>query len=190
MKIRSFIAVDPSPEVTAKIAETIRKIEPQTRGFRWIHPEGIHLTLRFLGEVEEEVLETISQRIEQLTESKEPISLTASGIGFFPDPSRPRVVWIGLQGDLDRLERLQREIHEAVRGLPVHQEKERGFTPHLTVARIPDFHKASGIVRILEAAKSAEFGNFSVETVILYKSNLTPQGAKYTKLKEFKLGRP
>lgn len=189
MKIRSFIAVDPSPEVTAKIDETIRKLEPQTRGFRWVRPEGIHLTLRFLGEVEEEVLETISQRIEQLARDCEPISLTASGIGFFPDPVRPRVVWVGLQGDLSRLEGLQKEVHEAVRELPVHQEKERGFTPHLTVARIADFHKASGIARILEAAKSAEFGDFRIKTVILYKSNLTPQGAKYTKLKEFKLGR-
>ena len=189
MKVRSFIAVDPSPEVMAKIVEAIRKLEPQTRGFRWVHPEGIHLTLRFLGEVEEEVLETISQRLEQLAQSKEPISLTVSGIGFFPDPSRPRVVWVGLQGELDRLERLQREIHEAVRDLPVHQENERGFAPHLTIARIPDFHRASGIARILEAAKSAEFGDFRVATLILYKSRLTPQGARYTKLKEFKLGR-
>lgn len=189
MKTRSFTAVDPSPEVLARIAEVAKRLEPKTQGFRWVRSDGIHLTLRFLGAVEEDTLLKIQERLQQLAESSEPISLTANGLGFFPNPSRPRIVWVGLEGETERLQALQNGVETAVRDLPVHQEKGRGFTPHLTIARIPDFQRASGMARVLEAAKSAEFGGFQVEEVILYKSDLTPQGAKYTKLKSFKLGR-
>lgn len=188
MTIRSFIAVDPSPEVLSRIAAAIKGLESETRGFRWVRPEGIHLTLRFLGGVEEEILSKIGGRVEQLVRGEGPISLTASGLGFFPNPSRPRVVWVGLQGETARLMGVQRKVEEAVYDLPVHQERERGFTPHITVARIADFHSCSGIARVLEAARSADFGDFTVGSLILYKSDLTPQGAKYTKLREFKLG--
>ncbi len=189
MKIRSFIAVDPPPEVLDKIADMIESLEKQTRGMRWVNPDGIHLTLRFLGEVDEEVFPEIESRLKQLALGEGPISLTASGLGFFPDPARPRIVWVGLGGETDRLESLGKKVNEAFRDLPVHPEEAREFKPHITVARIADHHRASGIARILEKGKGAQFGSFSVNTLILYKSNLTPDGARYTKLKEFKLGR-
>jgi 2'-5' RNA ligase len=193
MKTRSFIAVDPSPEVLARIAGVIKKLEPQTHGFRWVGPDGIHLTLRFLGGLEEETLLKIQERLEQLAGGESTISLSASGMGFFPDPLRPRVVWVGLSGETDRLKTLQSKVdevvREAVRDLPVHEEKGRNFTPHLTVARIPDFRKASGVAQVLAEAKRSEFGPFPVDSLILYKSDLTPGGARYTKLKSFKLGR-
>ena len=189
MKIRSFIAVDPSSEVTAKINNVLKDLEGQTRGVRWVHSDGLHLTLRFLGEIEKEVLDAIQEKISQLVTEESPISLQASGIGFFPNASRPRVVCVGLKGETEKLEAVQKKIRRAVADLPVHREKEREFSPHITLARIADFHRASGVARILEAAKSADFGDFEVKALILYKSRLTPQGSRYTKLQEFSFGR-
>lgn len=189
MKIRTFIAVDPSEEVLRRLADRIRVLEKQTKGFRWVRPEGIHLTLKFLGEIEEETVTAVDDRLGQLTPSFETIPLEASGIGFFPGPDRPHIVWVGLQGEIGRLVALQSQVAKAVQDLPVKPEEARTFTPHLTLARIPNFRAASGVSVVLKTAPEASFGKFIVDRLFLYKSRLTPQGAKYTKLKEYPLGR-
>jgi 2'-5' RNA ligase len=145
----------------------------------------VHLTLRFLGEIEEALVETIDGRLAQLAGACEPIALEASGLGFFPDSDKPRIVWAGLSGEVGRLEGLQKRVQEAVADLPVHQEKNRGFMPHLTLARIPNFRGASGVSAVLQAAPEARFGAFTSDRLFLYKSRLTPGGARYTKLKEY-----
>ncbi len=190
MKIRSFIAVDPSAEVIRNLSSTVQSLEKRTTGFRWVRPEAIHLTLRFLGEIEEELIATIDGRLAQLAGSFGPISLEASGLGFFPGPEKPRIVWAGLEGDVKRLSELQIQVQQAVADLPVHEEKERGFTPHLTLARIPNFRSASGVPAVLQTASEARFGAFTVDRLLLYKSRLTPEGARYTKLKDYPLRRP
>lgn len=190
MTLRAFIAVDPSDEVLRRLAETIRSLERKTTGFRWVRPEAIHLTLRFLGEIEESVVDEIDARLGQLVTGHEPISLSAAGLGFFPGPEKPRVVWAGLEGQTERLAGLQKDVQAQMQGLPVHKEEDRGFTPHLTLARIPHFRGASGISTILQAAPEARFGEFVVDRVFLYKSRLTPEGASYTKLKQYPLRRP
>jgi 2'-5' RNA ligase len=189
MKIRAFIAVDPSEEVLRRLGLTIKTLERQTKGVRWVRPEGIHLTLRFLGEIEEETVTIVDERLAKLAPSIEPIPLEVSGLGFFPGPERPHIVWAGLKGGVSHLIDLQGRIGEAVSDLPVHEERERGFNPHLTLARIPNFRGASGVSAILQAAPEARFGEFVVDRLFLYKSRLTPEGASYTKLKEYPLGR-
>jgi len=186
---RAFIAVDPSSEVLRRLGDAIRALEKKTRGFRWVRSEGIHLTLRFLGEIDEETLAAVDERLKQLAPSCEPIPLSASGLGFFPGPEKPRIVWAGLAGGEGRLSDLQGRVHQLVEDLPVHPEKDREFTPHLTLARIPNFRAASGVSAILQAASEARFGEFTVDRLFLYKSRLTPEGARYTKLKEYPLGR-
>jgi 2'-5' RNA ligase len=190
MKLRAFIAVDPSEEIVRKLSAAVKSLEKKTTGFRWVCPEAIHLTLRFLGEIEEELVGTIDGRLAQLAGSFEPISLEAAGLGFFPGPENPRIVWAGLTGQIDRLADLQRGVQDAVEDLPVHREKDRGFTPHLTLARIPNFRASSGVSAVLQAASGADFGTFTVDRLFLYKSRLTPGGARYTKLGEYKLGSP
>lgn len=189
MTIRAFIAVDPSEDVVRNLSATVKSLEKRTTGFRWVRPEAIHLTLRFLGEIEEDLVATIDGRLAPLAGSFGPISLAAAGLGFFPRPENPRIVWAGLTGEIDRLADLQKRVQEAVEDLPVHQEKERDFTPHLTLARIPNFRGASGVPAVLQAAPAADFGAFTADRLFLYKSRLTPEGARYTKLKEYPLGR-
>lgn len=188
-EIRSFIAVDPSTEVSGAISDLIGRLEGETRGFRWVRSEGLHLTLRFLGEVDPSVLDTVGERLEKIAANLPPARLQAKGVGFFPSAERARVVWVGLEGETDRLVSLQSAVEQVLEGLPVHREERRAFTPHLTIARVKDFRTATGVARILQNSQEADFGEFSVESLVLYKSNLTPQGARYTKLKEFKLGR-
>lgn len=190
MTIRSFIAVDPSPEVVRRLAESVRILERKTTGFRWARPEAMHLTLRFLGEIEESVVNEIDGRLTQLALSASPMSLKVSGLGFFPGPEKPRIVWAGLEGEVDRLAELQGRVHAAVSDLPVHQEKEREFRPHLTLARIPNLRGSAGVSEVLKASPGADFGGFVADRIFLYKSRLTPEGASYTKLKEYLLRRP
>jgi len=190
MTIRAFIAVDPSPEIVRRITEKIRVWEPKTKGFRWVRPEALHLTLRFLGEVDEATLAQVDERLGQLVPTLPSMSLSVEGVGFFPNPEKPRVAWAGLTGDCGPLEELQKKIHEAVSNLSVHPEKDREFSPHLTLARIPNWRGSSGVNELLKASPEWTLGSFSVDRVFLYKSRLTPEGASYSKLKEYFLRRP
>lgn len=188
-KVRSFIAVDPSPEVLSRITQWVQKMDNVARGFRWVQSQGLHLTLRFLGDMAPEDLSVLEGRLEQLASGILPISLTASGVGFFPNVSKPHVAWVGIGGEVRKLQELQTAVCARCEGLPVYQELKKTFSPHLTVARIPDFRRSSGAKKVLEAAPREGFGAFTVQSVILYKSTLTPQGSRYTKLKEFSLKR-
>jgi len=191
--IRSFIAVDPSAEVAARLAAFVDRLSKETKGFKWVEAEGIHLTLRFLGEVDEDVLKSVVERLKIASLEGGPLSLRVHGIGFFPSAQRPRVVWAGLEGDVDRLISIQDKVEKALEGLEIHQEEKRGFKPHLTLARVKDPRMATGVARILqsilELPNDADFGEFYVKSLVLYKSDLTPMGARYTKLGEFHLGR-
>lgn len=185
-KIRAFVAVDPAPEVARKIGEFIRAMERETRGMRWVGSHGIHVTLRFLGALEEDTLDEVKKRLTQLGELGGPIELQAAGIGFFPKPERPRVVWIGLNGEVDRLVMVQQKVTASIADLPLAKEEGHEFQPHLTVARIADTWHVRGLNR-LTAAQATDFGRFSVAELHLYKSDLTPTGSTYTKLASFPL---
>lgn len=185
MSIRSFIAVDPSPEVSEHLGSFIQRLSKETKGFKWVDPEAIHLTLRFLGDVEPSTLETLKDRLPQAVSGLAPISLQARGVGFFPNAQRPRVVWAGLEGEVEKLKALQARVAEAVEGFDVKPEEDRDVTPHLTLARVKDPQSAVGVARILQAGRESDFGEFVVSSVILYKSDLTPSGARYTKLETF-----
>lgn len=188
MKIRAFIAVDPPDPVVEEIVKFLSRLEKETRGVRWVNPDGVHLTLRFLGGVEAETLAQIQSRMKRVAEGFGPFSLCPSGLGFFPHISRPRIVWVGLTGETERLKALQSAVAEGVADLPVKPEEKRDFHPHLTLGRIRDFHQISGLVKIVEEGKGWEPSEFRVGEIILYKSDLTPKGARYTKLGTFLLG--
>lgn len=185
MGIRSFIAVDPSDEVANRLADFVRRLSKETKGFRWLEPHALHLTLRFLGDVEEKVLKSVDEGLKIVSSETSPIALQVRGVGFFPSVQRPRVVWAGLEGEVEKLSNLQALVEEVLKGFPVHEEEKRPFTPHLTLARAKDPQAAVGVAKILQHGKGADFGEFTVRSLILYKSRLTPQGSEYSKLEEF-----
>jgi 2'-5' RNA ligase len=180
--IRTFIAIEIPGNIISKIRELQEGIKVYGLKIRWVRSENIHLTLKYLGDVEAVKIGEIAEAISKTVEGYIPISLKAKGIGVFPGIKRPRVLWVGLTGQLESLVRLQKTLDENLKVLGFPGEK-RPFKGHLTMGRIKaKFGDA------LMAFRSFEPETFTASQIILYKSELKPSGAVYTKLSSASLG--
>jgi 2'-5' RNA ligase len=155
---------------------------------RYTRSEGIHLTLKFLGEVPRERLDAITAALERLTDAPGPFQLALGAAGSFGGARRPRVVWTGMDGDLAALDRLHGAVERALRpaGFP---SEGRPFRAHLTLARVPDGLPAAEAARIVPALAglNAAAPPFTVESFALLRSELGPGGARYTALHSWPL---
>ena len=186
--IRTFIAVETSPEVRAAAAGLTDRLKRGWRAseVRWVPPENLHLTLRFLGETEETGVAPLTAALDVVTAGTAPCRLTLGPLGAFPDARRPRVLWLGLKGaDTAALRSLQRRIEERVTGLGWEHEG-RPFSPHLTLGRIRPGRGADPGAGWTRAAVP-ELA-FRVDEVVLMRSDLRPDGARYSVLHRSPLG--
>ena len=185
--IRTFIAIEIPENIISKFRELQEGIKIYGLKIRWVRSENIHLTLKFLGDVEAvnigEIAETISKTVEGYT----PISLKAKDIGVFPGIKHPRVLWVGLTGQLESLVRLQKTLDENLKVLGFPVEK-RHFKVHLTMGRIKTKIDVKKFGDALMAFRSFESETFTADRLILYKSELKPSGAVYTELASASLG--
>lgn len=186
--IRSFLAVDPPREILDAIAAIQDRLKKSIHGdIRWVRPQGIHLTLKFFGAISEADIANISRIVKNTTSMFAPFSLGIKRVGVFPDVKRPRVLWLGMDGDVDLLIRLQKEVDAELQKSGFEKE-DRPFRPHLTLARIKEPRGLIGLAKILEKGEDYEAGSFSASGLNLFKSDLTPKGAIYTKLAYFPFG--
>ena len=182
--LRAFIAV----EIPQEIREAVGKATaPLQKGIgsivRWVSTENMHLTLKFLGDVSPANVELLSQMLRAEAEMFRCFDLRLGGLGSFPNLKRPRVIFIGIQAPTP-LEALQRGIESASRRLG-YESEERGFSPHLTIGRVKQNVTATEqqtIRRALEETRIDSLGTARVDSVHLYKSDLTPTGSVYTRL--------
>ena len=182
--VRAFVAVDVPREVREGLAEIVGRLQAEgVSGVRWTRPEGIHLTLKFLGEIDPGTVEKILEQIERATEGVSPFSLALSGVGAFPRPDSPRVIWVGLKGDLDSLEELQRRIDHEISLLGGGFAKEgRPFTPHLTLGRLRQGVSVEERGRLGKGLSRVALEGevrWEVREVGLIRSTLNPAGAVY-----------
>lgn len=182
--LRAFIAVeiplDVRKAVGAAAAPLQERIGPAVR---WVAIENMHLTLKFLGDVSPASVEALAQMLRAEAELFRCFDLRLGGLGTFPSPKRPRVLFIGIQAPA-ALEALQRGIESASRRLG-YESEERGFSPHLTIGRVKQTVSATeqqAIRRALEATRIDSLGTARVDSVHLYKSDLSPTGSVYTRL--------
>jgi 2'-5' RNA ligase len=183
--IRAFLAVDPPPEVLSNIADIQQRLKKNIRGtLSWVRPEGIHLTLKFFGDIARDQVETISDVVAAQTAGLRPLQLEAKGLGVFPGLNRPRVLWIGISGELERFRAMQKAIDRGLEAAGFPRE-ERPFRGHLTLARIKLPQGLSGIDRIMASGEPYTAGAFTATGLTLFKSDLTPKGALYTVLRHF-----
>jgi 2'-5' RNA ligase len=183
--IRAFLAIDPPEEILREIGRIQERLQRMIRGeVRWVRPEAIHLTLKFFGDIPESAVASIAAVVEEAAAAEAPLTLSIGGTGVFPDQRRPRVLWLGMDGDVPRLLRIQQELEGGLRkvGFPA---EERPFRPHLTLARIKSPRGLTGLERALEKGEGYAAGEFSAAGIGLIRSELTPRGAVYTKLKWF-----
>ncbi len=189
MLIRSFLAFDISEKVKKELAELIDLLSKKSKGIKWIKPELMHCTIRFFGNVEEELLMgNISSILEEVIKRHPPFHLKGVGVGVFPNWRYPRVIWAGLVGDVETAIDLHVKIEAALRPFNLKKD-EREFRLHLTLGRAKSpLGGCEGLVALLEKMADREFGEFDVDHLTLYKSVLTRDGPIYTPLRKFKLG--
>jgi len=188
--IRSFIAIELPAELVKRLKDFQSGLSSaRLRCVKWVDPGSIHLTLKFLGNVDAERLEPVKQSTADAVRSHSPFQLTTGHTGFFPGPQRARVFWLSLEGDTGELGRLQQGVDRAMAGLGFESES-RPFTAHLTLARLREGVSAAERIEFTGLVQPAVFEpgpSMRVQTVALMRSQLTPRGAVYTRLAEFPL---
>ncbi|MGD9105473.1 MAG: RNA 2',3'-cyclic phosphodiesterase [Desulfobacterales bacterium] len=181
--IRTFIAI----ELPEKIIYTIGKVQKEIKSYglkiRWVRPENIHLTLKFLGDIKKTDTEKVARAVSESVTGYPPISLAVKGIGVFPGIKRPRVIWLGVSNQLDMLTVLQKTLDEKLEEIGFPKEK-RPFRGHLTLGRIKSKIDPKTLNTVLKEFIQFESERFFADRIILYKSELKPKGAVYTKLIE------
>ena len=187
-EIRSFIAIELPEEVKSGLDRLKGEMKETEYTFvKWVGSEGIHLTLKFLGNIPFKLVTEATSAIKEASEGISPFHLELSGLGAFPNLKQPRVVWVGIWGEVDKLLRLQQNIDFALSPLGFAKE-ERPFVPHLTLARVRQGASSIQIKNFGELVASATLkqvqGSYSFEVgaISLMRSQLTPKGAIYTRL--------
>ena len=189
-EIRSFIAIELPEEVRGGLARLRNELKRNEHKFvKWVNPDGLHLTLKFLGNIPSKRVTEIINVIEEVTQGVSAFHLEISGLGAFPGLKQVRVFWVGIGGEVDKLSKLQQNIDSALASLAFPKE-ERPFLPHLTLARIrqgasPSERRSFG--ELVDSTIFEEKYPVEVEAVNLMKSQLTPAGAIYTRLSAVRL---
>ena len=185
--IRSFLAIELPKPILRKIEEVQGDLKSTHADVRWVNPEKIHLTLKFFGNIEELRIDPIFKSIEEPARNTLPFSIKVSGVGAFPHLKNPRVIWMGLVDGREVLILFQKQIETQLEKIGF-QPEDRPFQPHLTLGRMKSSRGKEELAGRMEKHKEEEFGDFQVERVILFRSDLRPTGPIYTPLREIKLG--
>ncbi len=185
--LRTFIAIKLPNAVTAAISEVQEGMRSHGVKLRWVKPENVHLTLKFLGDVPKDDIEKIQSLMYDSAAACTPISLFAKGIGVFPGIKRPRVVWVGVSGELEALIGLKSRLEEGLEDLGFEKEK-RSFKSHLTLGRVKGRVEPKQLGDVIKKYEGFRSETFCAENVVLYQSELKPTGAVYTALARVPLG--
>ena len=179
--IRAFIAINLSDEVKSWLDNVIDQLSNRIKGVRWVRTKNMHLTIRFLGDIEESLAPKIGAAIEKIAEGMPEFQLRFGGLGTFPNSQRPRVIWIGVQDAEDEpLRRLYEAIESVIDPLGIPRESKRRFHPHLTLGRVRERRQT---VRFSpEQLPDSGGTDMTARTVTLFRSELLPRGPLHTAL--------
>ena len=189
-QIRSFIAIELPREIKLAIASLQDKLKASGGApVRWVDPDNIHLTLKFLGDIDTGITGRIAAALEEAARGTHPFKVEVSGLGVFPNPRRVQVIWVGLTGELEKLGQLQKRIEDGLVPLGFPAEG-RAFTPHLTLARVRDYAGPDERQKLGQLIEKTEFDAkyaIKVNTVQLMRSQLTREGPVYTRISTIEL---
>ena len=186
--MRVFLAIELPQDIKDLIEGIKEKLMPALKGIRWTRPEGMHLTLKFFGDVSQDDVFRISEIVGRNVRDIAPLELNVGLPGGFPSLKKPRVLWFGIDGDVQRLAALQAEIEGALEECGF-SGGERSFKPHLTLGRARSRGGIiSGTEDVITKAGELRTHRFDTRELILFESELKPGGAVYTKLARFPFG--
>ncbi|MBW2051528.1 MAG: RNA 2',3'-cyclic phosphodiesterase [Deltaproteobacteria bacterium] len=183
--IRAFFAIELSDDLRNEIRRLQDDLKKTGADVKWVRPQSVHLTLKFLGQTAEDIIEPLGKAVSGAVAPYPALTLKLGRTGVFPHRRRPRVTWVGLDGDLVELAFLQRAVEEQAAGFGFAAEK-RSFSPHLTLGRIRSGKNKDALLTALDRLEPEPLVLVARE-IILYKSDLKPSGAVYTPLKRLPL---
>ena len=183
--MRTFVAIPLPDECLAILQQLQEKLRSFHADVRWVALPSLHLTLKFLGEVDPSIITELEESLNRASRSISPFSLKLQGIGCFPNLKNPRVIWCGVGGDVDKLSSLQQAVETACTALGFERE-ERAFQPHLTLGRVNGKRNLQPLLDYIKIGFEAQTC-FTAHYYHVYKSTLKPQGAEYTVLSTIKL---
>jgi 2'-5' RNA ligase len=186
--IRAFLAIELPDALRPGLAQVQEELKRSRAEVRWVPVGNIHLTLKFFGNVPDEEIEALAQAAREAAVEATPFQLQVTTAGAFPSPGAPRVVWLGLGGDILPLTQLFYRLEKAFAALGYLPEG-RAFNPHLTLGRVKSPVNRDKLARLLEKLPPLDWPPFTVKELILFQSVLSPQGSKYTPLKVMPLGK-
>ena len=185
--IRSFVAIDPSDAVRTRLVEFGGDLAGLGADVRWLRAEGLHCTVKFLGDVEERRLEDVQLALRGVLAGALPFDASALGVGVFPSWRSPRVVWVGLEDEGGGCVGLAARIGAALVPLGFAPER-RPFSPHITLGRVRGHRGWSHLAERLRLHERENFGATTVASIVVYRSDLRPTGSVYTPLWSIPLG--
>jgi len=184
--LRAFVAVEIPEEVRAALAAVQSHLRRLRVRARWVRPGGLHVTLKFLGDLPADQVPGVADALQAAAGGRPAFGLTAAGIGVFPGLRRPRVIWAGLSGDTGPLAELQRSVEERLAALGFPRE-DRPFRAHLTIGRCLEPVAAAEMAAAVDSCAGRCFGEFDVREVVLFQSDLKPDGPVYRPLARARL---
>ena len=182
MGIRSFLAFELPPEIREQIRTVSTELQKTRMPVRWVKVDNIHLTIIFLGSVNEDAIDDIKEKVHIVVNKFSIFKTRLSGVGVFPNWRRPRVIWIGLNGEIEKLSRFRDDLQKELKALGLKEEK-RPFSPHLTIGRFKGrLNQDDELKWILDRYYDISSDLHHLNELILFKSDLKPDGPVYTKM--------
>ena len=192
-QVRSFIAIELPDELKQELVQLQEKLKlGRQPGVKWVDPYSIHLTLKFLGSVAVDKIDTITEAMETAANGISPFHLEIGGLGVFPNLKRVQVAWVGVSGEVDELGQLQQRLESNLACLGFVPESRR-FTPHLTLARLRNevsLGERQRFGRLITDTKFDTHHTIQVDSISLMRSQLTREGAIYSQISSVKLKKP
>ena len=184
--IRAFVALRLPADIIDHASGLQSALKARGLRLRWVKPQNLHLTLKFLGDIPVTAVADLGLALRRASQGAEPLALTLQGMGVFPGIRRARVLWVGLGGQIEALQSIYQKIEDEFADLGLVREK-RGFKAHLTLARIKDPVAPQDLLTAMEAIGDYEPRLFRARQLVLFMSDLRPQGAVYTPMVEIDL---
>jgi 2'-5' RNA ligase len=188
-EVRTFVAVSLDLRATRRVADVQAKVHqtlgPRSAQLRWVPPTNLHVTVKFLGAIDAQLVAAIRDAIRRVAAKTRTFRVRAKGLGAFPDALSPKVLWLGVEAEGGALDALSAAIDDALHGIGFPKEK-RKFHAHLTLARVKD---AAGLAlgAVFEQVGPADCGDSAVSEVVVYRSDGKPSGAEYEALERIPL---
>ena len=204
--IRCFVAVELPEELRGRIAAGTAFLKKSKADVKWVRPENLHLTIKFLGQVPEDRVPELTGLLKEAVREAKPFEIEVAGAGVFPGPGSPRVFWVGVSDPRRLLARLARDVEEVLGKAGYGQQEKRDFfSPHLTLGRLRESRpagprrpslkggaegreEARRLADELATLKDALFGKINLENISLMRSELGPGGARYSRLAKIEFG--